>query len=448
MDKKYFEEEKLEYENINIPEELDFMITKTLKEGREKRKRRIIYKYTSGIVASFLTFVLLVNIFPKVAYAASLIPGIDKLVEFVTFDKGFNNAIDEGLTKNLNYVKEKDGVKLIVNGLAGDYKRLWVDYELIGNDKYDVYIRVIDSITGEEVPVGIGFHYPETGDMKKGYLEIAFQEFVEDFNLEIKVGKRNICDEAVKIGDNLIAQGNEEGDFFERNNIEYITTFNVPITLEKEVFGDVSKEVKLDNSIMETDIGDIKIKEFETSKTRIVMNFNLESEKYDYMGFENPKLVDDKGNEYPKSSFYFSSNEDGENLIEFSGEIKDDIKSLKFICDGMYYVNKDKMSINVDLLKGYVEENPYGIEFISYKDKILTLKSSEIQGLSFEESLKENGDVLVLSQGQSSHCNVDGEVYELLSYLKIYDESLDRLELKIFSVLKDKTKEFEVYLIK
>ena len=31
MAKKYFEDEKLEYENIDIPEELDFMINKTLK---------------------------------------------------------------------------------------------------------------------------------------------------------------------------------------------------------------------------------------------------------------------------------------------------------------------------------------------------------------------------------------------------------------------------------
>ena len=95
-------------------------------------------------MASFLTFVVLVNIFPKVAYAASLIPGLDKLVELITFDKGFTNAVDKGLTKEMNYIEEKDGVKLIVNGLAGDYKRLWISYDLIGSDNYIVEAKFIN----------------------------------------------------------------------------------------------------------------------------------------------------------------------------------------------------------------------------------------------------------------------------------------------------------------
>lgn len=50
---------------------------------------------------------LLVNMFPTVAYAMSNIPGINKLVEFVKFDKGFDNAVEEGLVKEINFKEEK-----------------------------------------------------------------------------------------------------------------------------------------------------------------------------------------------------------------------------------------------------------------------------------------------------------------------------------------------------
>ena len=448
MDKNYFENEKFQYENIEIPEDLDFFIEKTLKEGRRRRNLRKVGKWSNGIAASFLAFVLLVNMFPKVAYAASFIPGLNKLIELVTFDKGFTNAVDNGLAKELNFVEEKDGVKLIVNGLAGDYKRLWIDYELIGNDDYDVDIRVVSSTTGEEIPVGIGFHYPEVGNVGKGYLEIAFGKFVEIFNLEIKVGKRKVYDEPIEIEDALISEEDEEKDFFKRNNIEYITTFNVPITLEKEIFGNVLKEVKLDNYILETGIGDIKIRKIESSKTRIVMAFDLENEKYEYMGFDNPRLVDNKGDEYTTAGFYFSSNDSGNNLIEFSGGIEENIKSLKFICDGIYYIDKNEKKINIDLVNRVVKENPYGIEFVSYEDKILTLTSRKIDGLSFEEILNKDEESLVLFKGQSYRTSEDGEGNELISYIKVKDESISNLELTISRVLKDKTKKFEVELIK
>lgn len=448
MDKNYFENEKLQYENIEIPEELDFMVKKTLKEGKRRRDRKIVYKYTSGIAASFLAFVLLVNMFPKVAYAASLIPGVDKLVEFVTFDKGFTNAVDKGLTKELNYIQEKDGVKLIVNGLAGDYKRLWIGYELIGNDNYEIQVNIKDSLTGEDVPVGISFGNPQiTADSGNGYLEIAFQEFVENFNLNITVGKKGVSEEVITIEEG-ISKDDEEGTYFERNNIGYVTAFNVPITLEKEVFGNMLKEVKLDNYIMNTDIFDIKLKKIETSKTRIVMTLNLESDEYEYMGFKNPKLIDDKGNEYITSSFYFSENELKDKCIEFSGEISDDIKSLKFICDGVYYAKKDERDISVDLIKGDVEENPYGIEFVSFKNKVLTLRTTNVESLSFEEILDENGEYIVSTRGLSTRGNEEEGTYEVLSYLKVEADNIEELGLKVRWILKDRTEGIEVELIK
>lgn len=446
MDKKYFEDEKLQYENIDIPEELDFMVNKTLKEGRMKRKRRIIYKCTSGIAASFLTFVLLVNIFPRVAYAASLIPGLDKLVELITFDKGFTNAVDEGLTKEMNYIEEKDGVKLIVNGLAGDYKRLWISYDLIGSDNYIVEAKVINKNTGEEIASMISFNGYMEGETKGAYLEIGFTEYIEEFDLELKVGKKETENSEAQVGE-VLSEDEDGSGFFERENIDYITTFSVPIKLEKEIFGNVLKEVEISNNIIETEVGDIIIDKIETSKTRIVMKFNLESEIYDFMSFKNPTLIDNVGNKYVSSSSFISGDELGNKYLEFEGELDKNIKTLKFTCDGIYYANKDDRNIKINLEKKYIEENNYNIEFVSYRDNILTLKAMDIEGLSFEGVLDENGESIISSEG-TSFTSDNGENYEVKSYIKIENYNLEKIELKIFWILKDLTNPVDSYLIK
>lgn len=449
MDRNYFEDEKLQYENIDIPEELDFIVNKTLKEGRRVRNRKKAYKWTSGIAASFLAFVLLVNMFPKVAYAASLIPGLGKLVELVTFDKGFTNAIDSGLSKELNYVEEKEGVKLIINGLVGDYKALWVDYELIGNDLYDMDVRVKDSETGEDIPVGISFNYKEVGKTEDGYLVISFLEYIENFDLEIKVGKKEVNNESITIADKLAKEEYiEEETYFERNNIEYLTTFNVPITLEKEVFGNILKEIKIDNYLIYTEVGNIIIDKIESSKTRIVMTFNLEDDKYQFMDFKNPRLIDDKGNIYDRASFYFSKDGANNICIEFTGEIYEDIKSLEFICDGIYYIDRNGLKIKVNLVDGYVEENPFGIEFDSYEGGILTLRATNVESLQFSEILGENGENVILTEGMSAYSNDNGEINEIKNYIRIIDEDLEEIDLEIYRILKDKTNPVEIDLIK
>lgn len=445
MDKKYFEDEKLQYENIDIPEELDFIINKTLKEGKVKRKRMTMYKCISGIASSFLAFVLLVNMFPKVAYAASFIPGLDKLVELVTFDKGFTNAVDKGLTKEMNYIKEQDGVKLIVNGLAGDYKRLWISYDLIGPDNYIVEAKFINKNTGEEVPSMISFNGYNGEETESAYLEIGFTEYIEEFDLELKIGKKEVKNSEAQVGESLF-EGEYESSFFESENIDYITTFNVPIKIEKEIFGNVLKEVEISNNVIETEVGNIIVDKIETSKTRIVMKFNLESEIYDFMSFKNPTLVDNAGNKYVSSSSFISGDNLGNKYLEFEGELDEDIKTLRFTCEGVYYANKNDRNIKVNLEKEYIENNNYNIKFVSYRNDILTLKASDIEGVTFEGVVDEGGESIISSEG-TSFTSDNGENYEIKSYIKIENYNLDKIELKIFWILKDLTNSVDRYLI-
>ena len=177
------------------------------------------------------------------------------------------------------------------------------------------------------------------------------------------------------------------------------------------------------------------------------MKFNLESEIYDFMSFKNPTLVDNKGNKYVSSSSFISGDDLGNKYLEFEGELDEGIKILKFTCDGVYYANKNDRNIKVNLEKEYIEKNNYNIEFISYRNNILILKAKDIEGLTFEGVFDEAGELIISSDGTSLTSD-NGENYELKSYIKIENDNLDEIELKIFWILKDLTNPVDSYLIK
>lgn len=432
MSNRYFDDEKLKYENIEIPEELDFMVEKALKEGREKRKFKIIYKYGIGIASTFLVFVLLVNMFPTVAYAMSKVPGLDKLVELVTFDKGFDNAVEEGLVKEINFEEEQNGIKLKVNTIAGDWKRLWIGYEMNIEEDWGVNIRILDKNTGEGISSTMwSVINGENSDKNnsENYLEVGFNEFIEEFIIEF-----NIYDKKNEI-DNVL-------------NENYISSFNVPIKLESEIFNSPLRDIKLDNNIVSTDIGDIEIISLKTCKTRTVIEFKLNNNKYDYMNFENPRLIDNEGNEYKVSSFMETAKEGSSNrYIELQGEIKDNIKSLTFKFDSMYYARKDNRSIIVDLKNKVVEQNDYNFEFVSLIGDKLILKAEDVESVSFENIILDNGDDLISESGISCVDDEDSGEYYVKSYLKLKDPNLDKIELKIGWIMKDKVKGSSINLI-
>lgn len=432
MSNSYFYDNKMKYENIEIPKELEFMVNRTLKKGRAKRRIKTIYKYGIGLVSTFLVFVSLVNIFPTVAYAMSKIPALNKLVELVTFDKGFDNAVKDGLVKEINFEEEQNGIKLKVNTVAGDWKRLWIGYEMNIADDKGVNIKILDKNTGE----GIGSTMwsvlnGENSDKNtsENYLEVGFNEFTEEFIIEF-----NIYDKKNEI-DNVL-------------NDNYISSFNVPIKLESQIFNSQLRDVKLDNNIVSTDIGDIEIISLKTCKTRTVMEFKLNSNNYDYMNFENPRLIDNEGNEYKVSSFMETAKEGSSNrYIELQGEIKDNIKSLTFKFDSMYYARKDNRSIIVDLKNKVVEANDYNFEFVSLIGDELILKAQDVESVSFENIILDNGDELISESGVSCIGDKNSGDYYVKSYLKLKDSNVDKVELQIGWIMKDYVKGISTNLI-
>lgn len=95
-----FNKEKIICKNIEIPEDLDFLVVKSIAEGNKQNNRvSTIFKI---VAASFIAFIITLNLFPKFSTVAQGLPIIGKLAELLTIDKVFNNTIDDDLIKDLH----------------------------------------------------------------------------------------------------------------------------------------------------------------------------------------------------------------------------------------------------------------------------------------------------------------------------------------------------------
>ena len=406
--KDLFNKEKIVYKNIEIPEDLEFLVIKSINEGKKKNNR--IGLIGKIVAASFITIFIALNLFPKFSIVAQSLPIIGKLAQFLTIDKGFNNAVEAGLIQNINYEDEINGIGLKVSNIVGDYKAMWIEYEL--PEGYNADVKLMDVNEENEIRA-VSTHSTEAYGKSGNYVKVKFEKFEREFLLVFNV--------------------------YNANESESLTVFKVPIKLEDKFNGDL-KEININNNLIKTEIGDIEIKTINTSKTTTSMSFILNSDEYNFVKFENPVLIDSKGNEYKVSSSYLKMDNYGNNNIEFEGEVEDN--NIIFKCDGIFYDKKYGKKVIVDLNNELVQDNEYNTTFESYENNILKLKTENVEDIEF----KNEDDKYKLTSKSATGQEIDRNLYkvnEIITTFDILDEDDGIMEIEIESIAKDKIKGFE-----
>ncbi|WP_419392591.1 DUF3298 domain-containing protein [Cytobacillus praedii] len=83
MDKK-LEQMKTEYKNIQIPDELEFIVERALLKGKKSKKKNG-YKWIAGTAAAAVLFIGGLNINPAMASTLEKIPVVGSIVKVLTF---------------------------------------------------------------------------------------------------------------------------------------------------------------------------------------------------------------------------------------------------------------------------------------------------------------------------------------------------------------------------
>lgn len=391
------------YEAIQVPEELEKNLRNALRRNSKARSIIKVNKGVAGIAAALIAFVILVNLSSNVAYGLNQVPIVNKLVKLVTLDKGIKNIVSKGKIQQVNVKAEDNGAKVVVNSVAGDNLKLWIDYDLRGDNLMIGEVKFKDSSTDTELP---WFSYmPKDGE---SLIEVSMDKLVKKFNIEFQVYKRDaLFDMTSASFYELDEKAQQElKEKFEKNKV---ATLTVPIMLDEKIFKNDLNTLVLDDKEVKTKIGIKRIEKLELSETRSRVFSSLISEEYDMIKVVNPKLIDESGKEYSYPISYENLAVDNMLVMDLVGGINS-INGLTFKCDGIEYVNKKDRYLTIDLKNKKVEDNSLGVKLIEIQGNKITLNSSQ-KNIQFSlQAENENGENLELKGMHISHSSGNQEL--------------------------------------
>lgn len=151
-----------EYENIEIPDELEFLVRTTIKEQEKKMKRKnIINKSVIAAAVAGVVFVGSINLSSEISYALSEVPVLGSIVRvltFKTFELNDNNFDAELKTP-------------AIEGLDSKLEAMLNEKYLDENQKlYDDFMKEIDEMKKadmDEAHMGIASGYEVKTDTDK-----------------------------------------------------------------------------------------------------------------------------------------------------------------------------------------------------------------------------------------------------------------------------------------
>ncbi|MBU0905120.1 MAG: DUF4179 domain-containing protein [Firmicutes bacterium] len=233
------EEEKLhdirkQIEQQDIPNsKLDGAILQGMerakREQRLKRKKRKKGIWTLAISAVLLiTLVTSIRVSPAFASAVSSIPGLEKIVAMIQYDKGLTAAIENNY-QVIDASQTKDNVELIIDGVVLDESGMIVFYTLQSEENL------------QNVRIGnVEIKNKELSPLSSSYGITPGDETVNEFNSRINFHFQ----EPTKLKDldfTLLMTIEHEG-----KDVDYKLPFTVPENVKPSIVYELNKEVVIE----------------------------------------------------------------------------------------------------------------------------------------------------------------------------------------------------------
>jgi len=199
------EEEKLEelrkhLDHITIPTELDGAILQGFERAKleqVKIKKRRIRKYSILVVAALLLITLAtsIRVSPAFANAVGSLPGMERIVSLIQFDKGFTAAVENNYYQEIGISQSQKDATLTIDGVVADEERMLIFYttkNLEGSGEMRAQRIWMYGEAGKELPIG-GISYgndnksESDSSLYHGTIDMSFQEKLKESKFEIKM---------------------------------------------------------------------------------------------------------------------------------------------------------------------------------------------------------------------------------------------------------------------
>lgn len=299
---------------------------------------------------------------PAFADYISVIPGMEKVVELIRYDKGMMSAIENDYYQPIGTSEEKNGLKVTIDGVIADESGLVLFYTFESNEKVkelfidDVNIESLNEGTLDLSSVSYGSsHFSQEGEKSfHGTLDYFFQK-------PIKLGGYKL---------NLKVNGDIE------------SSYSIPFTLNKEM---QTKKTYQINKTVEIEGQKITFLTATVQPLRVAVHLKMDANNTKkILEFKDLRLVDENGEAWNKNTNGTSSSRisDDEEIIYLQSNYFRQPKELYLVMDKLQAIDKSEKYVVVDTEKQQILKQPKGD----------ILKSIKVNGDHLDFTMKNGED--------------------------------------------------------
>ncbi|WP_042144537.1 DUF4179 domain-containing protein [Paucisalibacillus sp. EB02] len=348
------------------------------KEGRKRSPRSMKWGLSVALVAILvLAFVTSIRVSPAFAAYVSNIPGMEKIVEMISDNKGMMMAIENDYYQEIGEYVEKDGLRITIDGAIADEQGIVLFYSWDSEKKSIPAIENVELTpqSGESFN-SVSSHYgADYGDgvlTKQGMMEFYFQTpyQAKDFLLG-----------------------------FEVYGEEYSIPFSLNETVKTKIVYDVNETTEIDGQ-------KIHVTTVEVYPTRVAVHVEVDPDNTkQLLEFEDLRLVDETGETWGGITNGFSASgglSDKERIIYLQSNYFHDPEQLFLVFKRIQAVDKDEAYLVIDTEKEQILKQPKGNKLRNLKVESGTLSLDvhadyEFYGNIFGETKDADGKLMLSS---------------------------------------------------
>ena len=376
-------------EQVEIPEiELQDAIQQGLLQAKAKKRKRKRMVWMSTVAAILmLTFVTSIRVSPAFASAVASIPGMERFVHLIQFDKGLEAIIENDYFEPIGVSQAKDDMTLTVDGIIIDETGAEIFYTLASPHSLEhSSFKEIELLNnGKKLEASYGYDLPNQEDdptRKTDHISFVFVE-PEKFNsnefeltLQVEVANKT-------------------------------TDFHVPFTTKNQIKNGkvfaVNKEVIMDHQ-------KIRVKEIIVYPLRVAVTMEFDNQNdMEILQFEDMRIEDENGE-------VWSSIQNG---IGAFGSAGDNVRT--YFLQSNYFKQPKELYFKFDKVQALPKEEKYLLIDFSKKEVLKQpsqgkVKVTDIQDHSFKVEyapIRENHSYSIFSQG----VNAKGETVNIPSLM-------------------------------
>ncbi|WP_391119780.1 DUF4179 domain-containing protein [Psychrobacillus sp. L3] len=396
-EEEMLDESRKQLEQIEIPDQqIMNAIQQGLIQAKNKKRKRKNMLWTFSVAAILMfTLVTSIRVSPAFASAIASIPGMERFVDLIQFDKGLQAIVENEYYEPIGVSQVKDNMTFTIDGIILDETGMEVFYTLeapfpfenIMCEKVDVFND--GKSLSDNAAISYGFYGQEKTKRIEEKLSFNFAEARQFASKQFELT-------------------------FQLDN-EKKTTFNIPFTIKNDIkkgkVYSLNKEVEMDDQKM-------LVKKITVYPLRVAVNIEFnEQNEMEILQFEDMRIEDEKGEVWSSiqngaSGFGGVGNKERTYFLQ-SNYFKEP-KKLYFKFDKVQALPKDESYLLIDMEKKEVLNKPsdgklevMNINNNSVEVKIPQIKEDHMYSL-FGDAKNANGE-RIDTPSQSMHGDADGE---------------------------------------